>query len=546
MKILAVTDGADWCLDHLTDLVVRHNPHLNIKVLKVHPKDVLRGLTEIEEGLQWADVVWWQYFRTATQVNEFLPYEMKNVKHMLTHHNQRDKALEDDQSFVDVFCCHTEKMKAKLKAKYPDTPVYIIRHGIDLDEFSYDRRDSDRERGMIKGFAEAHGKPQLETSFRVGYAGRTKPWKRLKNVQDAQKAVPGTFLIGMGRKDDAYANEIDWADENLLWLDSIPDEERKWFYQALDCFVQYSEDGIEEGTMPMLEAMASGVPLITSPVGTAADVIKHEHNGLIVNNDEELQAAILRLKDDPALCERLRSNAWETIKAFNEPRMAREYEHVFNWLHHNKRDLVSVIIPTYQRGDILPTIVDALANQTVQELEVVIADDDPDESAWPVVQKMREDHPELTIKYVATGNEDYGLAQARNMGAIASSGHYLVFLDDRYKPAPTAVFYFIEKLKESKEKKVWVFGEKGGNKSEFVENWSAIRRNHFFEFGGFNERITAYGGMSQECRQRAHRQGIELVYVPNAQVEPLIRTRRKAGRRSDIWRMKEQLKRMTL
>jgi glycosyltransferase involved in cell wall biosynthesis len=538
MRILAITDGADWCLDHLTDLVVRHNPQFEFRVLKVHPKEVPQHLPEIEEGMKWADLVWHQYFRTGAQIAELLPDLVASKKHILTHHNQKDDVFKHDQAWVTHFACHTEKMKEKIQARYPKTPVQIIRHGIDLDEFSYDKTQY------------VHTKENMD--FVVGYAGRTKPWKRLKNVVAAamrakETDVVGkshTMVLGMGKRDDAYANEIDWSNPDLVWHENVPDEDRKVIYGTMSCFVQYSEDGIEEGTMPLLEAMACGIPVITSPVGTARDVIRDGESGLVVNNDDELKAAIERLRDDPKLCERLRANAWEVIKGFSEENMAWNYEKLF-WKVYDHRDLVSVIIPTYKRPELLEEILGALSDQTYPVVEVVVADDDAENDVmWSIVEDWRKKYT-VPIKYVRTGNPGYGLAQARNMGAIEATGHYLMFLDDRYKPDQEAVFKFVKAL-SNLNPKTWVFGNKGADKREFVENFGMIRRQDFFDMGMFNERITAYGGMSQEVRTRAARQNITLYYVQDAVAETIHETRRRAGRRSQIWRMKHQLKRMGL
>ncbi len=534
MKILAITDGGNWCLDHLTDVVVQNNPQFKWEVLKVHPKSVVEHLPEIERAIKDADLIWHQYFRTAAQIYQMLPDLVKQKKHIVTQHNQKDEVFKHDQSFVTAFVVHTEAMLTKVAKHYPKTPCHIIRHGIDLDEFAYD---------VVRPLNEEQAKARPDT-FTVGYVGRTKPWKRLVNIVEAVKQIPGTKLIGMGRRDDGYANNVDWSNPQIEWNENVPDAMRRDIYTKMDCFVQYSEDGIEEGPMPMLEAMACGIPLITSPVGEAADVIKHNINGLVVKNDDELKAAIETLKADPELRERLRANAWETIKGFSDVEMAWRYQKLF-WKVTRGIDLVSVIIPTFKRPDILEKILKALEEQSYQTLEVIIVDDDPDHSAEDYLERWRKQF-DLPIKYLATNNPGYGLAQARNMGAIAAVGQFLMFLDDRYAPEQDVVVNFLRNFTAVRDARddrpYWFFGDKGPAKTEFVENFSMIKRQEFFNLGMFNERITGYGGMSQEIRNRALKAGFNLVYAPNCKAETLVTTRRKAGRRASIWRMKLLLK----
>ena len=368
MKILRITDGAGWAIDKLSQATVDYNPQFDWTTLRVHPKEVVKHLPEIEACIQEADIIWWCYFRIGTQVAELLPTLISEKINVLTHHNQKDKAVEMDQKWVNQFICHTEKMKEKLQKRYPDIPVEIIRHGIDLDFFDYD------------GNSYPPSGP-----FTCGYVGRTKPWKRLADISRVCRDL-GVDLVGMGRRDDSYADQVDW--EHIDWHENIPDDDRINVYRKMHCFIQYSEDGLEEGPMPLLEAMASGIPVITSPVGEARDIIIDEKNGLVVQNDAELKDSIRRLMGDQKLCQRLRSNAWETVKSFNEPNMAWQHRKLFNKVFHSE-PLVSIVIPTYKRAHLLHDIVRSIINQTYPAIEIIIVDDDPDCSAREEVEKLK-------------------------------------------------------------------------------------------------------------------------------------------------------------
>ncbi|HCX24381.1 MAG TPA: hypothetical protein DHN29_20845 [Cytophagales bacterium] len=526
MKILAITDGGNWCLDKLTKVVVDGNPQHSWKVMTVHPKKVVHQLDEVEKAMDEADLVWHQYFRTATQLYDLIPDSFRKSPQVLTHHNQSDKVLREDFRWADYMVCHTQKMREKLIEKGYDK-VCVIPHGIDLDFFDYDSN------------------PYEHDVFTVGYVGRTKPWKRLAKVAEIcnELSIP---MVGMGRRDDGYANEVNW--ENIDWHEGVEDDERFEIYKKMSCFVQFSYDCSkheEAGPMPLHEAMASGIPVITTNVGFARDWIQDGKNGLVVDNEQDLKYQLIRLKEDPKLCKLLREKAWDTVKQFSEPKMAIQYERLFNQIKWSEEDTVSVVIPTYQRPEQLEEIIDSIEEQEIKSIEVVVADDDPVGSAFVVVKKMREKYKHLAIKYVRTGYSGYGLARARNLGAIEAQGHYLVFLDDRYCPEKDALTKLVMGLKVRK-KKAWVFGDKGAGKKTFIENFSAIRRKDFIDMGMFCERITAYGGMSQECRTRALHQGFDLGYVPEAKAKTIINTRRMRGRRKDIWRMKQLLHRMGL
>ena len=66
----------------------------------------------------------------------------------------------------------------------------------------------------------------------------------------------------------------------------------------------------------LLEAMSWGVPVVISDIPAHHSVVQHEENGLVVpvDNSELLAQAVLKLLDDEELCDKLSSNAYETIK----------------------------------------------------------------------------------------------------------------------------------------------------------------------------------------------------------------------------------------
>jgi len=64
--------------------------------------------------------------------------------------------------------------------------------------------------------------------------------------------------------------------------------------------------------MVVLEAMASGLPVIVSREAGAAELIRDGENGLILDHKEELPHLMSRLQNEPALAAKLRRNGRET------------------------------------------------------------------------------------------------------------------------------------------------------------------------------------------------------------------------------------------
>jgi glycosyltransferase involved in cell wall biosynthesis len=196
-----------------------------------------------------------------------------------------------------------------------------------------------------------------------------------------------------------------------------------------------------------------------------------------------------------------------------------------------KKDMVSVIIPTSNRYEVALENIQNILAQSHKLLEVLICDDSDKEYFEKNSESFRQKLDKDRCKYFycarfdAYGKKDYGIARSRNFGVIESEGEYLVFLDDRITPAnENSISIFVNSLKSCKEK-VWVFGDKGGNKTSFVENFSAVRRSHIVIAGMFCERIDQYGGMTREIISRYTNQGFKFKYVPEAKGKQVCKSR---------------------
>lgn len=90
----------------------------------------------------------------------------------------------------------------------------------------------------------------------------------------------------------------------------------------------------EEGFgLVLLEAMASGVPVVAARVGGIPEIV-NEENGLLVKSGdpEALAEAISRVLEDRELRERLVEKGFETLKNFSWKKMAGEVDEVYREL----------------------------------------------------------------------------------------------------------------------------------------------------------------------------------------------------------------------
>jgi GT2 family glycosyltransferase len=97
------------------------------------------------------------------------------------------------------------------------------------------------------------------------------------------------------------------------------------------------------------------------------------------------------------------------------------------------RPTYSVVVPTYQRGAALTRCLAALAAQTLERdrFEVIVVDDG---SAHPPRDAVARAAASLDVRMIEQANA--GPASARNAGARAARGAYVVFTDDDCCPDP--------------------------------------------------------------------------------------------------------------
>jgi glycosyltransferase involved in cell wall biosynthesis len=85
---------------------------------------------------------------------------------------------------------------------------------------------------------------------------------------------------------------------------------------------------------------------------------------------------------------------------------------------------VSVVVPTYNRADLLQRAIDSILNQTYSDFELIIVDDASTDNTQAVV----DEYDDPRIKYVEKEQNEGGAA-ARNTGIQHSCGDFVAFCD---------------------------------------------------------------------------------------------------------------------
>lgn len=187
-----------------------------------------------------------------------------------------------------------------------------VNNGIDLDRFN---------RKSHEGFTVIHVGRQDENK---NQAALIRCFARLHNQYPDTKLL----LLGDG---DQHEKLIDLAErlnitDAVKFTGNVSDTED--YYAVSDLYVQCSHR--EAMPLSVLEAMATGLPIISTDVGGLSDVVRD--NGILVqdNDEEALYSAILKIyEQSEEERKRMSNSSLEIVKDYSSEEMARKYEEIY-------------------------------------------------------------------------------------------------------------------------------------------------------------------------------------------------------------------------
>jgi len=138
------------------------------------------------------------------------------------------------------------------------------------------------------------------------FAGRLRYYKGLDTLLHALSLLPDVqlFIVGDGPMKEEWEHLTGMLHlrDRVTFAGEVPDEDLPGYYHAADIFVLPANARAEAFGTVLLEAMASGLPCITTEVGTGTSwVVQDGVTGLVVppRDPQALSDAIRSLLDDP-------------------------------------------------------------------------------------------------------------------------------------------------------------------------------------------------------------------------------------------------------
>jgi glycosyltransferase involved in cell wall biosynthesis len=207
----------------------------------------------------------------------------------------------------------SEGLKERALLFMPSVPIDVIPNGVELDRFFP---------------AETAEKPKV---LRLLTVGRLSVTKRIEMLIDAVEILHRTAcklhltIVGGGQIERQLRKIV--AERELSGVieiaGRIDSKKMPELYRRNDIFISAS---MQEGmSNAMLEAMASGLPIVTTRCEGLAELI--DDNGLIIEQDniEEIAKAVKRLADNPELYKQMSISARKQAEKFDWVNVASSY-----------------------------------------------------------------------------------------------------------------------------------------------------------------------------------------------------------------------------
>jgi glycosyltransferase involved in cell wall biosynthesis len=169
----------------------------------------------------------------------------------------------------------------------------------------------------------------------IGIIATLRSWKGhrylIKAMAPLRQKNMRLVIVGDGPQRGAIQSQVNELNlNNYVNLTGNQSDVLPWL-QALDIFVlpSYANEGVPQA---VLQAMACGLPVVTTPVGSIGEAVKDEETGLVVEShcSQCLSAAIERLMSSPDLRQKLGTAAIQFVRAnFGINQMLDRMEAVF-------------------------------------------------------------------------------------------------------------------------------------------------------------------------------------------------------------------------
>lgn len=314
---------------------------------------------------------------------------------------------EDKQSFVELYGIEPDK-------------IIIVPNGVFSKKIlpcdDKDKKDALRKKlGLTRPTACFIGS---------GYYPNEQAARLIVDVADIMPQYQFVIIGGVGNNIKDINSE---KHPNVNITGFVEEKEKIDYLTASDIAINPMLSG--SGTnIKMFDFMAAGLPIVTTDIGARGIENTGGNIYMLCKRDKnDLKDTIVQLFGDEERFKTLREcgrreacekYSWEQISYELGYKLMQRYKHKIL----ERRPYFSVVIPSYERHELLTKLIENVRAQTFRHFEVIIIDQSNLE--WKELYKFHD----IDITYFKTVIK--GAAKARNTGIRLAKGEVVAFIDD--------------------------------------------------------------------------------------------------------------------
>jgi glycosyltransferase involved in cell wall biosynthesis len=309
MKVAIITDTDQSAIFRMATNIKKYNPEIQIKIVPFHPKGPTpKQINQLKEAFKWADLVDVQYWKSGAKAREVIKELWGTKKKVLTHHNPYNLHEEKWEDYVQIVTLNKTQQKELPQSRW-------IPHCIDGDFFKFNENYT-QETTVNMTVARIEGKKGV---YEVAKACSELGYKFLLVGRISKADYANRIIAEFGKGKFEFRNGVD---ENTL---------RRSYYESA-VHVCNSVDNFESGTLPILESISCGVPVITRMVGHVPDIYNGKNLRILTGKPEDvagIKTALRELMDNRPLRMEMRTEARKSVADRTHTRYASDYANLY-------------------------------------------------------------------------------------------------------------------------------------------------------------------------------------------------------------------------
>jgi glycosyltransferase involved in cell wall biosynthesis len=309
LRVLLIPDRMQWVLGTIAKNIVKYHPQFDFTVLS---QGVIEKYPSKFNGISASyDLIHYLSPHAYLSVSRIVGNEACVVTTI--HHVVDWSKIEINTQSDAIMVVSNEWKKYLISKGVLESKITVVSSGVDTDLF---KPVEERERIRIRN--KLNIAPHL---FLIGFfAKSTSNDSNRKGVDiflSAIGSLKGVYnsiavlIVGPGW--DSLIKEFRNFRVQTAYVRFAPERDMPKLFGSLDCY--WITSRIEGGPITLLEAMSCGIPVITTSVGIAKDIVNHGENAFVVpqNDSDGFVKTSLELIFSRALRGRIGAEARNTI-----------------------------------------------------------------------------------------------------------------------------------------------------------------------------------------------------------------------------------------